>query len=64
MYKGLRSGVQDVAIKVLTYSEELEMQQFWVEINLLKSLSYDHNIVQFYGCVVDTVNPVLVRLSC
>jgi hypothetical protein len=46
VYKGLRSSVQDVAVKVLTISEELEMQQFWVEINLLKSLSYDRNIVQ------------------
>lgn len=60
VYKGLRSSVQDVAVKVLTISEELEMQQFWVEINLLKSLSYDRNIVQFYGCITDSPNPILI----
>jgi len=48
VYKGLRSGVQDVAVKVLTISGELEMRQFWVEISLLKSLSYDRNIVQVH----------------
>lgn len=63
VYKGLRSGVQDVAIKVLTYSEELLMQQFWVEIELMKQLSFDGNIVQFYGCVIDTLNPILVYPS-
>lgn len=62
VYKGLKSGVTDVAVKVLTYTEELEMQQFWVEINLLKSLSFHNNIVQFYGCVIDAANPMLVRL--
>ena len=60
VYKGLKSGVTDVAVKVLTYTEELEMQQFWVEINLLKSLSFHNNIVQFYGVVIDAANPMLV----
>ena len=60
VYRGLRSGVQDVAIKVLSYSEELQMQQFWVEINLLKSLSFDRNVVQFYGVVLDEACPMLV----
>ena len=52
--------MQDVAIKVLSYSEELQMQQFWVEINLLKSLSFDRNVVQFYGVVLDEACPMLV----
>jgi len=57
VYKGLRSSVQDVAVKVLTISEELELQQFWVEINLLKSLSYDRNIVQVRSPIPTSVPP-------
>ena len=56
VYKGLRSGVQDVAVKKLTIPEELEMQAFWVEINLLRSLSYDRNIVQ----VLTPLHPILL----
>lgn len=52
--------MQDVAVKVMTYTEEVEAQRFWVEINLLKSLSFDRNIVQFYGCVLDEAHPMLV----
>ena len=63
VFKGLKGGVQDVAVKIMTYSEELEAQRFWVEINLLKSLSFDRNIVQFYGCVLDATHPMLVGLS-
>lgn len=49
VYKGLRGGVQDVAVKVLFDADEAALSRFIKEISLLKSLNYDRNIVQFYG---------------
>ena len=60
VYKGTRGGVQDVAIKMLNYSDDLQLQQFCLEIQLLKSLSFDRNIVQFYGACLHDEHPVLV----
>ena len=40
-----------MAIKTLSYSDDLQLQQFLVEIKLLKSLSFDRNVVcahQYY----------------
>ena len=62
MYKGTRGSVQDVAIKMLNYNDELQLQQFCVEIQLLKSLSFDRNIVQFYGACLHDEHPMLVSL--
>ena len=62
VYRGLRGGVQDVAVKMLTYSDDLELHQFCVEIKLLKSLSFDKNVVQFYGACLHFSRPMLVRL--
>ena len=53
VYRAVRGGVQDVAIKTLSYSDDLQLQQFLVEIKLLKSLSFDRNVVQFYGRCAD-----------
>lgn len=60
VYKGLRSGVQDIAVQLMTYPENMETQLFWAEVGLLKSVSADCNIVQFYGCVPDKSHPMLV----
>ena len=60
VYKGVRSGVQDVAVKMLSYSNELQLQQFCLEIRLLKSLSFDRNVVQFYGACLRDDHPMMV----
>jgi tRNA A-37 threonylcarbamoyl transferase component Bud32 len=49
VYKGIRGGVQEVAVKVLFDVDERTLRNFIQEISLLKSLNYDRNIVQFYG---------------
>ena len=53
-----------MAVKTMSYSDDLQLQQFHVEISLLKSLSFDRNIVQFYGAVLDSSCPMLVLVSC
>eukprot|EP00884_Botryococcus_braunii_P009691 jgi/Botrbrau1/18723/Bobra.0386s0046.1 len=48
-----KRGVQDVAIKVtLKQNDERLMQNFVREIAIMRYLSRDRNIVQFYGAVV------------
>jgi serine/threonine protein kinase len=59
VYRGLRGGVQDIAVKVLHASDEAQTRAFRKEISILKSISYDRNIVQFYGAVL-TERPMLV----
>ena len=49
MYRGLKNGVQDVAIKVLGHSGPAQLQQFEHEIKLLKGISFDRNIIQVKG---------------
>ena len=49
-----------MAIKILSYSDDLQLQQFLVEIKLLKSLSFDRNVVQFYGACLHPTCPMLV----
>ena len=46
VYRGLKNGCQDVAIKVLNHTGKAHLQQFENEIRLLKGLSFDRNIVQ------------------
>ena len=55
--------MQDVAVKTLSHSDDLQLQQFIVEIQLLKSLSFDKNIVQFYGACLHPSCPMLVLVS-
>jgi len=59
VYRGVRGGVQDVAVKVLHASDDSQTKAFQKEISILKSISYDRNIVQFYGAVL-TDRPMLV----
>ncbi|KAL3136950.1 hypothetical protein ABBQ32_006555 [Trebouxia sp. C0010 RCD-2024] len=47
--KGLRGGVQDVALKMLIGETHFQVNSFRQEIEILKSLSFDRSIVQFYG---------------
>ena len=110
MYKALRGGVQDVAVKVLLCTDEEQLLQFekvrrhlcfqltcaalqannlsaWLraasvlllsrrwspcivsgmlaqEIGILKSISYDRNIVQFYGATMVGTEPMLLLEYC
>ena len=62
MYKGVRGGVQDVAVKMLHYGDSEDgLKQFVDECCILKSLNYDRNVVQFYGaCLLSGRTPMLV----
>ncbi|KAL3148068.1 hypothetical protein ABBQ38_014354 [Trebouxia sp. C0009 RCD-2024] len=60
VYKALRQGVQPVAVKQITQADEWQMTQFIKEINLMEKLSFDRNIVQFYGAVLSAPAPMLV----
>lgn len=57
------------ALQVLNVSDDSQTKAFQKEISILKSISYDRNIVQFYGAVL-TDRPMLVleymevRLPC
>ena len=48
VYKGLRSGVQPVAVKVLKEHTPKQLADFQREIHILRSL-HDTNVVQFLG---------------
>ncbi|DBA75882.1 TPA: Serine/threonine-protein kinase Nek3 [Trebouxia sp. C0004] len=62
VYKAMRDGVQEVAVKVLAASqfsgiaEGIQLQ----EIHLMHKLSYDRNMVQLYGACLDSTCPMLV----
>ncbi|DBA87503.1 TPA: protein kinase activity protein [Trebouxia sp. C0004] len=60
VYKALRQGVQPVAVKKITQADDWQMGQFIKEINLMEKLSFDRNIVQFYGAVLSAPAPMLV----
>ncbi len=63
MYKGLRRGVQEVAVKKLARntSEDVWFKLLTKEIDVLKKVSYDRNIVQYYGaCLQDQASAMLV----
>ncbi|KAK9804823.1 hypothetical protein WJX72_007321 [[Myrmecia] bisecta] len=60
VFRGLRGGMQDVAIKMLTHAGDVQIQQFRKEISILKKLSFDRNIVQFYGACLQAGKPILV----
>ena len=65
MYKGVRGGVQDVAVKMLHCGDSEDgLKQFVDECCILKSLNYDRNVVQFYGaCLLSGRTPMLVRVA-
>ena len=63
VYKGLRRGVQEVAVKKLARntSEDVWFKLLTKEIDVLKKVSYDRNIVQYYGaCLQDQASAMLV----
>ena len=63
VYRGLKGGITDVAIKTLLHTDESHHSQFMVEINLLRSLSFDRYIVQFYGACLKGPDPMLILVS-
>ena len=63
MYKGLRDGMQEVACKALHQGDELQEQNFALEMKLQKSLSYDNNLVQFLGATRLNGRPMLVAFK-
>ena len=59
----MRRGVQAVAVKKFkcTTSPDAWLRLLVKEANLLKEVSYDRNIVQFYGaCLEDQESAMLV----
>ncbi|KAK9834205.1 hypothetical protein WJX81_008121 [Elliptochloris bilobata] len=60
VYRALRNGVQDAAVKLLTNVDAAHMAVFLDEVRLLKRISFDRNIVQFYGACLETKLPMLV----
>jgi serine/threonine protein kinase len=61
VYKGLRDGVQDVAVKVLQHTDEAMLKQFQSEIKLLRRISFDRNIVQFYGACLQQEDTMVCK---
>lgn len=60
---GLRRGVQRVALKQLhsTGCDVRSLQQFLDEVRILQRVSFDKNIIQFYGtCKSHRLGPLLV----
>ncbi len=61
MYKGLRHGTTEVAVKKLIADDSASiLKSFRREINVLHQLSHDKHIVQFYGKCLDQGNTMLV----
>ena len=66
MFKGLRSGVQPVAVKVLNEHTPKQLADFQREINILRSL-HDTNVVQFLGVCqrqVSTLHHTMSQYPC
>ena len=53
----LPAGVQDVAIKMVFHTDQEAREKFETEIAMLKFVSRDRNIVQFYGAGVRMSDP-------
>lgn len=60
VFKGLKNEVQQVAIKVLNHTDANELANFAKEIHLLRKLSFDRNIVQWYGACLQEENTMMV----
>lgn len=62
VYKGLRRGIQDVAIKKLSCDgTDHWLKQLEKETAVLERVSYDRNIVQYYGaCFQNQSSAMLV----
>ncbi|KAK9825358.1 hypothetical protein WJX81_003161 [Elliptochloris bilobata] len=60
VYRAMRKGVQDAAVKLLTNVDAAQLAVFTEEIRLLRRISFDRNVVQFYGACLETQPPMLV----
>ncbi|KAL0020996.1 hypothetical protein WJX77_005136 [Trebouxia sp. C0004] len=60
VFKGLKNDVQPVAIKLLNQTDAQQLAEFAKEIQLLRTLSFDRNIVQFYGACLQEANTMMV----
>ena len=63
VFKGLRHGFQEVAVKKLTPStaEDMWFRLLSKEIDVLKKVSVDRNVVQFYGaCLQSQASAMLI----
>ncbi|KAK9818906.1 hypothetical protein WJX81_000729, partial [Elliptochloris bilobata] len=60
VFRAVRKGVQDAAVKLLTNVDTAQLAVFLNEIRLLERISHDRNIVQFYGACLETNPPMLV----
>ena len=50
VYKALRRGITVVAVKKFNYTvDEITLKAIRREIAILRKVSYDGNVVQFYG---------------
>ncbi|KAL3143559.1 hypothetical protein ABBQ38_002357 [Trebouxia sp. C0009 RCD-2024] len=60
VFKGIKNGVQDVAVKVLINSDAIQVRMFQEEIRLLRSVSFDRNIVQFCGACLQPSDTMMI----
>lgn len=64
MYKALRNGVQEVAVKSLNPNPDSGpelLAHLMREVRILQRASHDRNVVQFYGvCTRHPLGPMLV----
>lgn len=60
VFKGVKNGVQEVAVKVLINSDEIQVQMFQEEIRILRSVSFDRNIVQFCGACLQPTDTMMI----
>ena len=63
VYKGLRRGVQEVAVKKICDegTGDVWLPGLEKEIGVLKKVSHDRNVVQYYGaCLQDRASAMLV----
>ncbi len=67
VFRGLRNGVQPVAVKHLRNSSggnDVTLRALRREIRTLRLVSADANVVQFYGAVLDGAVPAMVLEYC
>ena len=64
VYKGIKNGVQDVAVKVLANADETQLRFFEQEVKMMKQVSFDRNIVQVrWSAWWQAVNPGWLGVS-
>eukprot|EP00891_Asterochloris_glomerata_P001772 jgi/Astpho2/1772/fgenesh1_pg.00036_%23_1_t len=61
VYKAMKCGVQPIAVKLVHGTDRRQLSAFVKEIAMLKQLSFDKNILQYYGAFQVCGTPVLVK---